>query len=433
MARVRPFRGWRYSSESVDITPLVAPPYDVISPEQRADLIARDAHNVVEIELPEGSADPTDADNRYAAAATTWDSWRTTGVLEHDPDSCIYVLEQRYEIAGRTVSRRAFIVEVGLEPFDAGVILPHERTLPKALGDRYELITKTAANFSQVFGLYEDAQCDTNSLFDEVMQTEVIATATDSDGVTSTLWRSASADIAARLASFMTDRQIYIADGHHRYTTALAYRDMRRAEASAGNMPVDDNPAYDGVLMALVNMDDPDLTVLAYHRVVDGAPGFDPGSFRSALAESFDVSDVPAGHPGAALEGRSRPTFMFSTRGADGPFLAELRADIDPAQAIPTEHSSAWKSLDVAVLQELVLWPLLGVHPDRPETLDRLSFTKDAHSALRAVQSHDVACILRPTGLDQLRAVSQSGETMPQKSTYFYPKLLSGLVFRSAE
>ncbi len=433
MARVRTFHAWRYAADTIDITALTAPPYDVISADQRAALAALDPHNVVGLELPPGPLDTSEPDNRYENGRANWQRWTSDGTLVRDETASLYVVEQRFELAGTSVSRRAFVVEVGLEPFDAGVVIPHERTLPKALGDRFELIKASGANFSQVFGLFDDVGCETDAAFDAVMATEPVAVATDADGVVSTVWRLDDDAVAAQLSEFMASRRIFIADGHHRYTTALAYRDYRREKAlSAGETPPSD-PAYDWVMMALVNMDDPDLAVLGYNRIVDGPVGFDPAVFKQALSEHFELSELAPGHPGAALDGHDRPAFLVRTTADERPLLAVLRENVDVTSAIEGDHSPAWKSLDVAVLQELVLWPLLGVHPDRPETLERLSFTKDAHAAFKAVGEHDVAFVLRPTRLDQLRAVSLSGETMPQKSTYFYPKLLSGLVFRSAE
>jgi uncharacterized protein (DUF1015 family) len=192
------------------------------------------------------------------------------------------------------------------------------------------------------------------------------------------------------------------------------------------------DPAYDFVMMALVNMDDPELAVLPYNRIADGV-NFDPDVFKSALAVNFDIAALAPGHPSRALDPYDRPAFLIRTRADDRPFVAVLRAGVDPAEAIKLDCSDAWKSLDVAVLQELILSPLLGIHPDQPDTLDRLAFTKDAHAAFAATAEHDVAFVLRPTKLSQLRDVSLAGEIMPQKSTYFYPKLLSGLVFRSAD
>lgn len=429
MARVRPFAAWRYTRPNRDITPLTAPPYDVIDAPMRARLASADPYNVVMLELPEGPLDPAVPGNRYERGQATWDSWRAQGVIAQDQSPCVYVLEQRFEIAGRRVARRAFIVEVGLEPLDAGIILPHERTLPKALGDRFQLTKATGANLSQVFGLFDDPACSTDSIFEAVMASDPVAEATDADGVTSRLWASADPEVASRITEFMADRQIFIADGHHRYTTALAYRDLCRDEA--GSAPAD-SPACDSVMMALVNMDDPDLVVLPYHRIADAEGPFDLAGFESALSRHFELSDAPGTDPEGALAQDGPVSFLFAT-GDDAPVrVARLRPDVDLDSAIPLEHSAAWKSLDVAVLQELVLWPLLGIHPDKPETLERISFTKDASAALAATKEHDIAFVLRPTRLSQLRGVSLSGETMPQKSTYFYPKLLSGLVFRSA-
>jgi uncharacterized protein (DUF1015 family) len=433
MARVRPFAAWRYRSTSPDITPLVAPPYDVISAEQRAALIEQDRHNVVALELPQGPEDTAEPGNRYEVARATWDEWREAGVVAQDESPSVYVIEQRYTVGDRPVRRRAFIAAVGLEPFDAGVILPHERTLPKALGDRLNLTVATAANLSQVFGLFEDADGETDSLFDSVCTTTPIASATDADGVVSTLWASADAELTRRLSELMESRQIYIADGHHRYTTALAYRDARKeADRAAGHTPAD--PAYDYVLMALVNMDDPDLTVLATHRVADAAGEFDASAFVRGLTEHFEVAPLSeGGHPSDLLDAAGPPRFLVKLGGEPRPFVATLRDGVDLETVIRGGCSPAWKSLDVAVLQELVLTPLLGIDPDLPETLERLLFVKDAHAALTATAEHDVAFLMRPTRMDQLRAVARAGEIMPQKSTYFYPKLLSGMLFRSAE
>lgn len=428
MARVRPFSAWRYVSDARDISSLTAPPYDVISADQREKLLEGDAHNVVALELPEGALDPSAPGNRYETGKATWDAWRADGTLTVDTKPCVYVLEQRYTIGDREIRRRAFVVEVGLEPFSAGVVLPHERTLPKALGDRFELTKSTGANLSQVFGLFDDPACDTDAVFDSIMATEPVATATDAEGVAATLWACDDSQIAARLTAILADKRIFIADGHHRYTTALAYRDLRREQA---HEPVVD-PAYDFVMMALVNMDDPDLVVLPTHRVADASGEFDPAAFRESLSAHFDLSELGTGHAADALEGHDRPAFLVKT--SDGELrLAVLRTDVDLDSAIDLPRTSTWKHLDVAVLQELILDPLLGIHPDRPETLDRLTFVKNAHSALALAGEHDVAFILRPTRLDQLRDVAVAGETMPQKSTYFHPKLPSGLLFRSAE
>lgn len=432
MAAVRPFRAVLYArSTGTDITHRTAPPYDVISPAYRAALLAADPRNVVALELPEGADDPASPDYRYANAGRTWRSWRESGVLMYDASPSIYVLEQRYDLGKRVVRRRAFVAAVGLEPFSAGIVLPHERTLPKALADRLEITRSCSANLSPVFGLFSDPAGETDGIFEMATRGPALVESTDDDGVASRVWAIRDTEIVAGITDTFAARHLFIADGHHRYTTALAYRDERRAaDASAGLAPR--NPAYDAVMMALVNMDDPDLVVLPTHRVADGREPFDPEAFWTGLAPHFDVEEVPAGNPAARLSSARRPTFIVKTR--EGTVrIASLRTDVDPVTAIPGPMSPAWKSLDVAVLQELVLSPLLGIHPDRPETLERLTFVKDTHEALEMVGEHDVAFIMKATRMEQLRDVALGGETMPQKSTYFYPKLPSGLLFRSLD
>jgi uncharacterized protein (DUF1015 family) len=439
VAVVRPFRAVRYArAAGSDVSALTAPPYDVVTPDQRERLLAGDAHNVVALELPDGPLDPAAPGSRYETGAATWCDWRASGVLAQDVAPAVYVLEQRYEQDGRPISRRGFVAAVDLEPFSAGVVLPHERTLPKAIDDRLNLTRSTAANLSQVFGMFADPDHVTDHLLDAAMATVPLATATDEAGVVSTVWALTDPADHAALARHMAGRPIFIADGHHRYTTALAYRDERRAAATAdpdggraGERGAElEPPAYDAVMMALVNMDDPGLLVWPTHRIADGDGDFDADGFWRALAHRFELEDLPAGHPAAALEtADDRPAFIVRTRGGRTR-VARLRVDIDHALAFPPGSSDAWQALDVAVLQELVLLPLLGIHPDRPATLDRLRFSKDAHEALGMVAEHDAVFILRPTRMDQVAQVALAGETMPQKSTYFYPKLLSGLLFK---
>lgn len=431
MPQVKPFAAVMYRHEAgPDITPLVAPPYDVISAELRGELVNSDPHNVVVIDLPEGELDPAVPGNRYERAGDIWHAWREQGVLADDASPAIYVLEQVWEHAGRHVRRRAFFAAVRLHDFAEGVVLPHERTLPKAITDRLNLTRACAANLSPVFGMFTDPAGETDTIFDESMVDGAILEATDAAGVVSRVWALRSPEVLEALTNVLAEKKIFIADGHHRYTTALAYRDERRAaDAAAGLAP--ESPEYDYVLMALVNMDDPDLVVLPTHRLARTAGAFDATAFWEGLAVNFDLTETPGGHPAAALAASTRPAFIVKT--SDGTVrLASLKADVDPVAAIPGDHSPAWKKLDVTVLQELILFPQFGIDPDDHSTLDRLSFVKDAHEALR-VQDADAAFIMNSTRMDQLRAVALGGETMPQKSTYFYPKLLTGLLFRAMD
>lgn len=430
MPLVRPFRAHVYACEpGADLSRVAAPPYDVIGPEQRQTLLADDPTNIVALELPDGPLDPTAPGNRYENGRTTWQDWHERGILVEDPAPAIYVLEQSWVHEGAPVRRRAFVAAVRLHPFSDGVILPHERTLPKALADRLELTRATAANLSQVFGLFSDPAGDTDALFEAAMSGAPLFHATDADGVASRVWAIRDEATIAAVADTVGDNPVFIADGHHRYTISLAYRDERRAAAeTAGEAPAD--PAYDFVMMALVNMDDPDLVVLPTHRLARAEGDFDSNAFWAALETHFDLAAAPA-EP-ALPDSPERTTFLVRT--ADGTTrLATLKKGVDPADAVGAEgHGADWKRLDVAVLQELVLRPLFGISADDLASLERLSFVKDARQALR-VENADVAFVLAPTRMEQLRAVALAGETMPQKSTYFYPKLLSGLLLRSLD
>jgi len=280
--------------------------------------------------------------------------------------------------------------------------------------------------------LYPDEENQTGALFERAMQGNPTMTATDSEGVESRVWAVTDTDITDDVTALMSDKPIFIADGHHRYTTALAYRDARR-EADTAIGATADGPSYDFVMMALVNMDDPNLVVLPTHRVANTDAEFDSDTFFAALDKYFDVIVLDDDEAHRALEHTKCPAFIIKTRGSEDLHLAQLRSEVDLDTVISTEHSSAWKHLDVAVLQELILDPVLDIHPDRSETLARLTFVKDPHEAIRMVGDRDVAFILKATGKNQMRAVSLEGDVMPQKSTYFYPKVLSGLVLRGMD
>jgi len=432
MATVRPFRAWRYSHHDKDISSLTAPPYDVISPSQRESLLAQSPVNAVALELPEGDLDQATPGNRYETGARRWKQWMSDGTLVQDSTPAIYVLEQSWSTGGKQIRRKAFIAEVKLHEFEEGVVLPHERTLPKALGDRYALLKATSANFSAVFGLYPDPLRLTGAIFDSAMTAEPIMTSTDEDGVMSRVWSLTDPETTQALASILADKNIFIADGHHRYTVALAHRNAMR-EAAAGGASVQD-PAYDYVLMALVDMDDPELVVLPTHRIADAPGQFSAELFYSGLSEHFEVHDTDdsGDKPWERLSEIDRPAFLVKTASDDAPKLAVLREEVDLDKVI-SGGSQAWKELDVTVLQELVLRKLFDIHPDEPESLNRLNFSKDERETLEMAESHDTVFIMRATKMSQMKAVSLAGDVMPQKSTYFYPKLPSGLVFRAVE
>jgi uncharacterized protein (DUF1015 family) len=432
VARVRPFRAVIFSHEDgPDVTRHTAPPYDVVGARERERLLQMEPHNVVALELPQGPLDPATSGNRYETGAATWRRWLGEGVLAEDSGEAVYVLEQRFTLHGQPVRRRFLIAAVDLHQFSEGIVLPHERTLPRVLADRLMLMRAVHANLSQVLGLYSDPAGLTDALLDTTVLGRPLLEATDADAVTSRVWALREPRVIQSVAAALADMRIFIADGHHRYTTALAYQAERRAaeqpDARTGWRP------YDSVMMALVNMDDPLLVVLPTHRVATAPHMLDHQAFWNGLTELFEVVGVPGDSAVELLaDAAARPTFVVKTQDRP-PVAVRLKASVDPAQTIPGDASAAWKRLDVTVLQELVLARLLDIHPDRPDTLERLAFCKDPSDALRLVSHDDVAFLLRPTRVDQLREVAMSGEMMPQKSTYFYPKLLSGLIMRSLD
>jgi uncharacterized protein (DUF1015 family) len=425
MASIAPFRAVLYAAEpSGDITPLVAPPYDVIDGPLRARL-AVEPHNVVAIDLPEGSADPSAPDSRYTHAGELWRNWIEKSVLVTDETPAVYLLEQSWVHVGRAVTRRAFIGAVRLHDFDECVVLPHERTLPKAIDDRLNLTRACAANLSPVFGMYSDPDGATDELFEAAHGQPILFEARDADGVVSRVHALRDPEDIAALQALLEPLQVFIADGHHRYTTALAYRDERRALAGAA---ADPNTDYEFTMMALVNMDDPGLIVLPPHRLARAEGTFDAPAFWAELAGHFQLT---VGGPDD-LPDDDRPTFFIKT--SDGTTrIARLRTELDAADLIEAPASSAWKRLDVAVAQELILRPLLDIRVEDRTTLERLSFAKETGAALAMPGGADVAIIMRATRMDQLRAVALGGEVMPQKTTYFYPKLITGLLFRSLD
>ena len=431
MADVRPFRAVTYALEGApaDLTTKAAPPYDVVDQAQRSSLLAADPTNVVALELAEGTLDTTATCNRYITAATRWRDWLADGTLVEEAEPALWVLEQSFLLHGQPAKRRAVYATVKLEPFSAGVVLPHERTLPKAKADRMAMIRATAANLSPVVGLYGDPTGAAHNALEGTTSGIPTLTATV-EGVEARAWRVTDPAVLGAFTGALAEGPVYIADGHHRYETALAYRDERRAAGAGATV---DAP-YDHIMMALLSMDDPDLVVLPTHRVADAPGDFDGTALLTSLSALFNLTEIPfEGMIHQLDEHSDRPAYLVRVRGDERLFLAVLKPDVDLDRAVTAPMSHDWKKLDVAVLQELVLSPLLDVHPDRPETLDRLKFVKGAEAALEQNTDHDVVFVMNRTRLEQLRAVAAAGETMPQKSTYFHPKVPSGLLMRSLE
>ena len=439
MPDIRAFRALRYNPESVpDLARVVAPPYDVISPAHRAELAARDPHNVVALDLPveAGAADP---DEKYRQAAHTFAAWRSDGTLRKDRQPSLYVYEQVYVVPGTAERRvqRGFYGRLRLEAFgpDAGV-LPHERTLAGPKEDRYKLMRATGANLSGVMVLYADPSGTASRLLADATEGAPVSDVTDDDGVRHRLWMvpddGPTAPLVAGLREAAGREPVTIADGHHRYETALRYRDERRMTRSS-----EEDPAFDFVLVLFMDAGAEPLLVLPTHRVariVSTADGLVEAAVASGL---FDVEPadrralVAAFGPGSSAAG-GRGRFGLWTR-AGGAVMTARREAFEPL--LPA-GGAALRRLDVTLLAAAVE-RLCGIDRAATTTGGRVAFTKDAAEAIAWVDERtdaaDAAFLLEGTPVGDIAAVARDGDVMPQKSTYFYPKPVTGFVLNPLE
>jgi uncharacterized protein (DUF1015 family) len=429
VAEVRPFRGLRYVPDRAgDLSDVVCPPYDVIPPDEAIRLRAASPYNAVRLELPEGTPDETAPDSRYAAAARTLREWRAQGVLADEPRPALYLVEERFDWEGRQHRRRGVLAAVRLVDWSKRVVLPHEHTLSGPKADRLALLRACAANFSPVFLLHA-SQPESQARLWSASEHARPMTVSPEPGYELRLWPTAGGTDA--WCDALAAESLYVADGHHRFETALRYRDERRAMAG-GNAT---GAAYDYVLSYLVPMDDPGLLVLPTHRCLP-VDSYDDGRLEALLAERFDSEPhLLRGNEPAALQpllqelarrGAERSAFVLYQRG-----VARLLTLSPGAERwLPDGRAPAWRALDVARLESLLLEPLLG--STAPE---RLIYTRSPLDAIAAVDAGDAAAavLLNPTPPAQIAAVAEAAERMPQKSTYFYPKLPTGLVFHTLD
>lgn len=407
MLEVAPFAAIRYAARTTsgDVSALIAPPYDVLEQADKDALLAKHAKNIVAIDLPHippKSAGPPEA---YERSNRLLNEWLADGTLVRESKPAVYIYHQKFTYAGREYIRRKFIARLRLVPFSDGVILPHEQTFGGPKEDRLALMKATKCNLSPVFGLYSDSGDEVGSLFRSVTSRPPQLHGT-LDGVENLLWTVEDEATIRAVAERMASKKVYIADGHHRYGTALMYRDEVKSK-HPGAWP-EDHPA-NFVMFVLASMDDPGCLILPYHRVLlhvelDGiVEAWEPGAEPSPA----DRADIQL------FEGKTNRTaaLRFTDR-------AKLRA-LEPAQV------SAWYDLDAAYLHRYLVTELLtGKLGGEP----KIAYVKSDEDARRTARGeHGVALLLNATPMAHLRAVSEAGGLMPQKSTYFYPKLATGM------
>ena len=440
MASIYPFRAWRYNLSTVRLDDVATQPYDKISPAMQQAYYQRSPYNLVRIilGLPE-LFDAERGESVYTRAARDFSAWKDQGILVQEKDPCIFAYSQRFRVPGsdEIKERRGFIALGRLYDYSEQVVFRHEQTLSKPKSDRLNLLRATRAHFGQIFMLYSDPAGSVERILYEGAG-PADAEATDEYGVLHRIWRVSDPATIRLLTSTMADKKLIIADGHHRYETALNYAkehsaETGRVEHDALELP---QPAFPeaAVMMTFVNMDSDGLVILPTHRVVHDLEGFDPAAFSRAADEFFEVEPLPAGEAQGYIDTLRRqagPAFVAVTR--SGALL--LRSKPGPAAAALAGLPENQRKLDLSHLHTIILDRLLGLDADKVREQTNIRYLRDAAEAVDQVRrcEADVAFLTNPVTMEQLREVAFAGSVMPQKSTDFFPKLLSGLAIYALE
>ena len=448
MADIQAFRALRYDLSRVgNLSDVIAPPYDVIDEAFQSRLYKQHDNNIVRLILNRPQESDGELD-RYRRAAKSLKDWTRNGIFQQDIESTIYVYHQTFMVDGSEITRRGFLSRVRLEKFGEGNIYPHEETHSKAKKDRLNLTTACQANLSPIFGIFPDSENQLQTILEEGISDNTPITATDHLGVKHSMWRVTDTGILAKAAELMGPRPIYIADGHHRYETACNYREQVKTQYAAdGNstqFPADHPANY--VLMMNISMDDPGMIVLPTHRLFRGIPPIGSAELIEKLSGCFDCEIGGEGADQAqevweliAVEDRQETVGLYCAQD-DRWVIARLNTQGAIDMESVCGHSEEWRSLGVAILHQLIVGHLLKqrslpsplyVH-DVDEVVHGIkngdATGRDATGQEAAGEQFQLAALVMPASLDHVREVSQNGERMPAKSTYFYPKLLSGLV-----
>jgi uncharacterized protein (DUF1015 family) len=405
MASIYPFRSLRYALDRIPIEKVVTQPYDKISKEMQDRYYASHPNNIVRIIYGKMYATDSAADNVYTRAANHLKSWRESGVLQTLPDPAFFAYFQRFAVPGTSEIRlrKGFVGLGRLEDYSNEIVFPHERTLTGPKKDRLELLRHTRTQFEQIFMLYEDPAQRIDSLMDDVAHQTPDIQLKDEYDVEHSIWTVTDPERLEFIQAQMADKKLIIADGHHRYETALAYRDEMSGEKGSDRIP-----------MTFFNMNSPGLTILPTHRVLSGMPAFDSNTFFTRAAEFFDASTSGGVTISVFTEGVLRNL--------------TLKRSVDLASLLP-DLSQKQRTLDVIVLHRLLLEKSLGITEESVKKERYITYVRDREAAISSVHEGraQVAFLLNPTRLDQVRDIAYEGNVLPQKSTDFYPKVLSGL------
>ena len=419
MAKLKPFKAMRFTESAGEISSLVCPPYDIIGDKQREELIAKNEHNLIRLELPRG-------DEPYKDAAKITKEWLDDGVLGCDQNEGIYIYEEKFTVKGKSYSLKGFVSLVRLYEFSEGVVLPHEYTLSKAKQDRFNLMTETGCSFSQIYSLYMDPEKTVSSKIEALSQREADISFTDDEGIVHSLWCVYDKADIEFITKEMADRKIYIADGHHRYETALNF-----ARANAKDLS-DDGERINYCMMMLVNMESDGLVVFPTHRVLHSLEGFDADKMLDRCKADFELCEkLPLDEMQHRLDAayeKGEKAFAFYS-GNNAFTLLTLKNKEIMKELLP-DTSEASQNLDVSVLHNLILERLFGIDKENMANQKNLTYMRDIEDAIATVDKGEANCafLINPTLVTEIRDVAAAGEKMPQKSTYFYPKIITGLV-----
>lgn len=438
MPDIQAFRGLRYDLGHVgSLSEVIAPPYDVIDPALQDDLYQKHPANVIRLILNREEPGDDQATNRYARAARFLKNWRSEGVLQAEPDPALYVYHQVFSYGGQEFTRRGFMTRVRLERFGEGKIYPHEETHAGPKADRLKLTTACKANLSPIFAVYRDEENEAQGLLEEAVATKTPLEATDHLGVVHRMWPVSDVKVIADVSAAMGPKPMCIADGHHRYETACNYKDQLEADS-----PLDPHHPANFVLTTCISMNDPGMIVLPTHRLFRGMPAITSTELVERLGDRFATEIAGQGVGSAetiwesiAAEAEQSVIGLFAA--ADQRWVVARITDAGRRRMAEqaTDHSEQWHGLGVSILQRLVMEDALGMTDlPKPKYVHLVQELIDALTADNTDSAEfSLAALVMPATLGHVRTISENNERMPAKSTYFYPKLLSGLVFNPLE
>lgn len=431
MAEIRPFRGVRYKQElSGELADIICPPYDVITPRQQQELYHRSPYNFVRIEAGRELSQDTSADNKYTRSAATLEQWLAEGILAADPAPAVYLHDHYFSYWGKEFRRRAIIAAVRLEEWDRRVVRPHEGTLAEHRGDRFSLLWALQANTSPILALFQDRGGQVSSVLAQAETSRPIINFSGAGGERHELRAITRPEMIKKLAGYLADWPLYIADGHHRYESALAFQRERRAGSSTLG-----GEAGDFVMMALVDFADPGVLILPPHRLVGGIPKAALSRLQAKLKSLFDIEELPLDEANVwskvdrlLAKGKDEVRLALFGLAEDRFLILKLRDFAAASQMMPYFHSELYKKLDVSILDHVILEEFLGLGSGGEGAI--IDFSYDGREAVNRVleQEYQLAFLLRPIKPEVIKAVADADDRMPRKSTYFYPKAPAGLV-----